>query len=146
MQGTIAASDSDWEGNRLNTDTGIPMGYTKFTNGVDGYQLAASGYEFEASGSKGVLRSVESESTLLCRMDGGQWSPTEDIARDTGTVNCIKNLIQAIATDGQTQGNIQLARRSQEMILGFVESHRQGGNRVRLPLENRSLYVGPKDW
>ncbi len=44
------------------------------------------------------------------------------------------------------QGGIQLARRSQEMILGFVESHRQGGARVPLPLENRNLYVGRKDW
>ncbi len=33
-----------------------------------------------------------------------------------------------------------------EMILGFVESHRQGGARVPLPLENRNLYVGRKDW
>jgi predicted dehydrogenase len=146
VQGAITANDSDWEGNRLNTDPGIPMGYVKFKNGVPGYQLAAGGYEFEVSGSKGKLRTFDNGSVLQCRMSGKQPYLIEGIQPDRGTVNCIKDLIQAISTGGETRGNIQLARRSQEMILGFVESHRQGGKRVTLPLENRSLYVGRKDW
>jgi len=146
VQGAIAANDSDWEGNRLNTDPGIPMGYVKFKNGVHGYQLAAGGYEFEASGSKGKLRSIANGSALQCRMGGEQPRLIEGIQRERGTVNCINDLIQAISTGGETRGNIQLARRSQEMILSFIESHRQGGKRVRLPLENRSLYVGRRDW
>ena len=146
VQGAITANDSDWEGNRLNTDPGIPMGYVKFKNGVLGYQLAAGGYEFEVSGSKGKLRTFDNGSDLQCRMPGKQPYLIEGIQRDRGTVNCIKDLIQAISTGGETLGNIQLARRSQEMILGFVESHRQGGQRVMLPLENRNLYVGRRDW
>lgn len=146
VQGAITAGESDWEGNRLNVDPGIPMGYVKFKNSVHGYQLAASGYEFEASGSKGKLRTSENGSALQCRMHGEKPHPIEGIPRERGTVTCIKDLIQAIAADGETRGNIQLARRSQEMILGFVESHRQGGKRVTLPLENRSLYVGPRGW
>ncbi|MBM3242661.1 Gfo/Idh/MocA family oxidoreductase [Candidatus Poribacteria bacterium] len=146
VQGAITANASDWEGNRLNTDPGIPMGYVKFRNGVLGYQLAAGGYEFEVSGSKGKLRAFDNGSTLQCRMSGKQPYLIAGIQPDRGTVNCIKDLIQAISTGGETRGNIQLARRSQEMILGFVESHRQGGKRVTLPLENRSLYVGRRDW
>jgi predicted dehydrogenase len=146
VQGVTTAKDSDWEGNRLNTDPGIPMGYVKFTNGVLGYQVAAGGYEFEASGAKGKLRSFDNGSALQCRIHGEQPHLIEGIQPDRGTVNCIRDLIQAISTAGETQGNIQLARRSQEMIFGFVESHRQGGKRVPLPLENRSLYVGRKDW
>ena len=146
VQGTVIANDSDWEGVRLNADPGIPMGYVKFKNGVHGYQLAASGYEFEASGSKGKLRTMNNGAMLQCRMAGKQPYLVEGIPRESGTVNCIKDLTQAISTDGETRGNIQLARRSQEIIIGFIESHRQGGKRVTLPLENRNLYVGRKDW
>ena len=146
VQGTIAASDSDWEGNRLNTDPGIPMGYVQFNNGVHGYQLAAGGYEFEASGSAGKLRMLRNGLGLQARIQSGQPQPIEGIPQKRGTVACIEDLIQAISTGGETRGNIQLARRSQEMILGFIESHRRGGERVALPLNNRSLYVGRKDW
>ena len=146
VQGAITASDADWEGNLLNIDPGIPLGYVKFKNGVHGYQLAAGGYEFEVSGAKGKLRSLDNGSALQCRKGGGGPHLIEGIPRERGTVNCIRDLIQAISTGGETQGNIQLARRSQEMILGFVESHRQGGKRVNLPLANRSLYVGRRDW
>jgi hypothetical protein len=122
------------------------MGYVKFKNGMHGYQLAAGGYEFEASGAKGKLRALDNGSELQCRKPGEPPYLIEGIPHDRGTVNCITDLIQAISTGGDTRGNIQLARRSQEIILGFVESHRQGGKRVTLPLENRSLYVGRRDW
>ena len=146
VQGTTTANNSDWDGDYLLTDPGIPMGYTQFKNGVYGYQLGASGYEFEVSGSKGKLRTVANGLVLQCRMQDELPHPVEGIPHESGTVNCIIDLMHAISTDGQTQGNIRLARRSQEMILGFVESHRQNGKRVILPLENRSLYVGRKDW
>ena len=46
---------------------------------------------------------------------------------------------------GDTGGSrIRLACRSQEIILGWVESHRLNGAPVSLPLTNRSLYVGTK--
>ena len=146
VQGHITANDSDWEGDRLNIDPGIPMGYVQFKNGVFGYQLAADGYEFEASGSKGKLRMLTNGSGLQCQIGGGQPRLIEGIPRQRGTVTCIQDLIQAITTDSQTLGNIQLAHRSQEMIMGFIESHKDEGKRVTLPLENRNLYVGRRDW
>ena len=146
VQGHIIANDSDWEENRLNIDPGIPMGYVQFKNGIFGYQLAASGYEFEASGSKGKLRMLANGSGLQCQIGHEQPRLIEGIPRQRGTVTCIQNLIQAIETDSQTLGNIQLAHRSQEMILGFIESHRNEGKRVKFPLGNRNMYVGKKDW
>jgi scyllo-inositol 2-dehydrogenase (NAD+) len=146
VQGNIVANDDDWVGNRLNTDPVIPMGYVQFKNGVIGYLVVAGGYEFEASGSSGKLRTVNNGNALQYRSGLGEPRPVEGVSPDRGTVNCIKDLIHAISTDGQTRGNIQQARRSQEMILGFIESHRQGGQRVNLPLANRGLYVGPSNW
>lgn len=151
VQGTISAKDTDWQGNRLMIDPGIPLGYVKFKNGVHAYQIAASGYEFEVSGNKGKLRTLNNGGSHQMRKVQGQWNlieevPFPEIKRQSGTVNCIKDIIEAIETNRPTQGNIQLARRSQEMILGFIESSRLGGVRLPLPMENRSLYVGPTNW
>ena len=30
--------------------------------------------------------------------------------------------------------------------MGFIESHRLGGARVPIPMENRELYVGRENW
>ena len=58
----------------------------------------------------------------------------------------IADIAEAIDTDRETQGSVHLARRSQEMLMGMIESHRLGGQRVALPMTNRSLYVGRRDW
>ena len=146
VQGHITANNSDWTGNRLNIDPGIPMGYVQFKNGVLGYQLAAGGYEFEASGSKGKLRMLANGSGLQYQIGHEQPRLIEGIPDQRGTVTCIQNLIQAIETNSQTLGNIELAHRSQEMIMGFIESHRREGKRVTFPLKDRNMYVGREDW
>jgi len=150
MQGTIIAADSDWEDNRLNTDPGIPMGYVKFKNGIHGYIVAGGGSEYEVSGAKGKLRTLNNG--IECQMrKAGEWGilkdePFPQAPKESGTVNCIKDIIEAIETGRETKGNIRLARCSQEMIMGFIESSRHGGARVPLPMENRRLYVGRPGW
>jgi hypothetical protein len=62
---------------------------------------------------------------------------------ESGTLRGMEDIVKALDTDGDTQGNLQLACRSQEMIFGIVESSRQGGARVSLPLENRALAIAP---
>ena len=147
VQGTITAKESDWEENRLNTDPGIAMGYVQFKNEVRGYITAATGYEFEISGSNGKLRIENDGAFCQWRKASGEWNLLEavefpDVLRDSATVNCINTLVKAIETDGETMGNIQLARCSEETIFGIIESHRCEGTRVSMSLENRSLYVG----
>lgn len=72
--------------------------------------------------------------------------PFPEVARDTGVVTGIKDIAESLDTDRETQGPIRLARRSQEMLMGMIESHRLGGVHVRLPLVNRALYVRPPRW
>jgi len=75
---------------------------------------------------------------MLCEM------PQPPFNRESGTVASMLDLVEALDTDGETMGPLHLACRSQEIIIGIVESHRLGGLRVPLPLENRELYVGTK--
>ncbi len=151
VQGTVTAKDDDWDGDNLYTDPGIICGHVRFKNGVHGYIVAGGAYEFEVVGSKGRARTLNNGLGASLWKAKGQWNmqeevPFPDTKIESGTLRCIEDLVDAIENDRETQGGIHLARRSQEIILGIVESHRRGGIRIPLPMENRDMYVGRKDW
>ena len=151
VQGTIVCRDEDWEDNRLNADPGIASGYIRFANGMHGYNTAGTGPEFEVCGTKGKLRTLNNGMTCQFRQVGESSRlledvPFPDVPRESGTVMGIKDIAEALDAGRETQGPLQLARRSQEMLMGMIESHRLGGLRVQLPMVNRALYVGRRDW
>lgn len=151
VQGTAGINESDWDGDNLYADPGINCGYAKFKNDAHGYIVAGGAYEFEVVGSRGRMRTLNNGVGAQLWKAQGQWNMIEEVPFPhqeivSGTVRCIEDLVDAIDNDRETLGNIGLACRSQEMILGFIASHKQGGARIKLPLENRKLYVGRKDW
>ncbi|MBC8234642.1 hypothetical protein H8E77_34295, partial [bacterium] len=151
VQGTIVCKDTDWEKNRLNVDPAIASGYVRFANGVHGYNTAGTGPEFEVCGTKGKMRTLNNGMTCQFRKAGENTHILEDVSfpdvpRESGTVMGIKDIAESLDTGRETQGPIQLARRSQEMLMGMIESHRLGGARVKLPMVNRTLYVGRLNW
>lgn len=150
VQGAANVDPADFADNRVDGDPGIPMGYVRFKNGIHAYLTAGTGYEFEVSGSKGKLRTLNNGLAAQWRKVGA-WNileevPFPEIRRSSGTVAGIRDVFQAMETGRETQGDIHLARRSQEMIMGLVESERLNGARVKFPMENRGLYIGKKDW
>ncbi|MEM3692698.1 MAG: Gfo/Idh/MocA family oxidoreductase [Candidatus Bathyarchaeia archaeon] len=150
VQGNVAVDDADFDDNRIETDPRLLLGYVKFRNGVLGYIVPGLGYEFEVCGKRGKIRTLNNG--LGCQLwKAGKWNILEEtsfpkLKVESGTVNCIRDLIEAIETGRETKGNIFLARRSQEIAFGFVESHSKGGARISMPLENRSLRICPQDW
>ncbi|MBM3214318.1 Gfo/Idh/MocA family oxidoreductase [Candidatus Poribacteria bacterium] len=150
VQASVIARESDWDGNRLNADPGIEMGFVRFRNGVRGYLTSATGYEFEVSGTKGKLRTQNDYAACQWRKYGA-WELLEERPfpapePESATVNLIRDLAEAIDTNADTLGNVHLARKSQEIIFGFIESGRLGGKRVPFPLANRALHVEKADW
>ena len=147
VQGYALADDRDWDGDSLKVDPGIAMGFVQFANGVRAYLLGSGGFEVEVSGSAGKLRFLNNGLGLqLRRMDEeGQLveGQVPELELTSGTLKGIEDLVGALDDDGETLGNIRLACRSQEMILGMIDSHRQGGVRVSLPLENRDVEIAP---
>jgi predicted dehydrogenase len=151
VQGTIVCKAEDWEGNRLNVDPGIASGYVRFANGVHGYNTAGTGPEFEICGAKGKIRAQNNGMTCQFRKAGAyprilEEVPFPQVPRESGTVMGIKDIAESLDTGRETLGPIQLARRSQEILMGIIESHRLDGRRVSLPMVNRALYVGPSNW
>ena len=142
VQANIGATKKDWNNLQISIDPSILMAYAQFENGVRGYHTVGSGYEFEAIGSKGVLR-TSSSGKLIYRQFGQATQEIDDIVSDRGTSNCIRDLAESIEQNIETQGGVELAAKSQEMIFGFVDSGRQNGQCVSLPLANRQLYIGP---
>lgn len=147
VQGTCDTDPADFDDNRTETDPVVRMGYVRFANGVNGYVTFAAGWDFDAHGTEGKIRTYND--MAACRMwkTEGRWGvlreqPFPEYPRDSPPVRIIRDLIRALETDCETLNGVRLARRSHEIIMGIVESHRQHGARVWLPLENRGLYVG----
>ena len=150
VQGIALVEPADFEDNRVSGDPGIPLGYARFANGVHGYFTAATGYEFEVSGTRGKLRTCDDGSGVWWRRSrgGGLLEKVAFPAQParSGTAAGLRDLIDAMDTGRQTQGPLPLAVRSQELVFGLVESERLQGARVPLPLQNRGLYVGREGW
>jgi hypothetical protein len=151
VQGTVLCEDGDWDGNSLGIDPGVASGYVKFANGVHGYFTAAGGTEFEVSGTAGKVRSVSNGMGWQLRKQTDvaheiAASDLPEVSFGAGTDRGISDLAEALDTEGETQSPVQLARHSQEILMGIIESHRNGGSRVALPMANRDLYVGRKGW
>ncbi len=152
VQGTVTAKEEDWDGDRLNCDPGITSLFVQFKNGVRGYLVSGGGLEFEVCGSKGKVRTESNGTGCKLRkvVDGQPHMPLEEspleVELKSGTLLLIEDLVDAIETGREPIGNITLAHRSFEMTLAAIESHRQGGRRVGIPMANRDLYVGRPDW
>ena len=60
---------------------------------------------------------------------------------DSPTICTIRDIIHEMETGEITGGNIDVTMNSMEVMFGLVESHLQGGARVTLPIQNRSVYI-----
>lgn len=146
VQGNVAVDDADFEDNRTESDPNIIMGYIRFKNGTNGISIPGTAYEFEVNCSNGTVRSLNNGLGFQLRKQQGHSKIVEvdfpSFEQKSGTVGCIEDIVEALDTDRETKGNIRLARISTELTFGIVDSQRQKGARVYMPMENRSLYLG----
>ena len=146
VQGNVAIDDADFEDNRTETDPGIVMGYVRFKNGTHGVSIPGSAYEFEVDCNDGTVRSLNNGLGFQLRKRQGASGIAEvefpSVEQKSGTIGCIEDIVDALDTGRETKGNIHLARLSTEITFAIVDSQRQKGARVTLPMENRSLYLG----
>ncbi len=150
VQGTALAEAADWDGDTLKKDAAISSGYVRFKSGVHAYLVGSGGWEFEIGGSKGKLRTLGNGMGYNLRKidEHGEFRPVQapEAVVESGTLRGVEDLVQALDEDGDTAGSLVLACRSQEIIFALIESHRRGGVRVDLPLENRALAIAPDNY
>ena len=124
-------------------------GIIQFENGVTAYALLSGrGSEFEAVCERGVLTSIENGAQWLIREEGraghrGRQTLVEgkfpDFEQASTTLGIVEDLVHSLDTGEPPRGGVRVARASTELLFAFVESHRRGGARVKLPLEDCKL-------
>ncbi len=148
IQGTVTTPGFDPAAERWEQDLDA-TGIVQFANGVRAYLLSTSLWaEFAAIGTR---RLVEvhcngMEFQLRCRGDVGgheEYLPAEfpPYERASPTVRLIRDLVQALDTGGETRQGIRTALKAEEIAFGLIESHRQGGARVAIPLTRRDFWM-----
>jgi predicted dehydrogenase len=124
-------------------------GILQFENDVTAYALLSDqGGQYEAVCEKGTVTCLGNgrEWRIVRQRDGvgpGEaafdYPPYPEFERVSPTLRLVEDLVHALDTGAPTRGGVTLARRNQELIFAFIESHRRGGERVRLPLRNCTL-------
>ena len=143
--GELNSIDHRIPDNRLDED---PYGIFQltFANGVAATSVPAGNWEFEVFGARGSVRTFNNGAGLQLRNYQGDRSrvavdvSVEQVPEHSATQFCLEDLVLAQEEGRPTLGRIEIAHHLTEVCLALAESHRQG-QRISLPLENRSLYI-----
>ena len=145
VHGELFPRDLSIENNRLDKDpNGIYQ--VRFANGVEATSVPAGAWEFEVLGTRGSLRVLNNGERTLLRQAGDARGrtlrdvPVPAVEPHSTTQFCLEDLVTAHEEGRPTLGNVEVTHHVTEACLAVAESHRRG-ERITLPLDNRSLYV-----
>lgn len=137
------------ENNRLGGDPNATY-HIEFENGLEAWTIPAGHWDFEVIGTKGSIKGMNNgiewrlrnrETPLGARHTVYTEAPYPEPPRKSATQFCLEDLVRAFENKRPPLGDAAIAHHATEICLAVAESHRQGGARVTLPLENRLLYV-----
>ena len=123
------------------------VGYFRvgYEGGIEAMFVPIGSLDVEVYGTGGKAYSWENGEVFKIRKAAkGDTSVEETEIRPSGdspTVATIRNIINEIETGERTTGNIDITMQAVETQFGIAHSHLQGGSRVSLPVEDRTLYI-----
>ena len=148
VQGHLPDGDDLIDGERLTEDP-VGHGMIQFEDGVTAYALnSGRGMEIEAVCENGVVTGLGNGDEWQIREPGTKDHRDRDILVQgefpdyeyrPSTLCLIEDLVHSIDTGQPPRCGVRLARRNNELIFAFIESHIRGGARVELPLEPRKV-------
>lgn len=152
VAGELMQTELDTSTNRLDKDPTVRWAVIKFKDCKIGMMNYAPGrYEYELSCSGGVLRALNNNIDWELRKPGRKQqngrrvlldpAPFPAFERKSPTLTSIEELVEALDTDGETSGNVRIARWQMEISVALVYSHFAGSALVSLPCKDRSLYI-----
>lgn len=148
--GDLKAVEGPDGGLRVERDPVIASATVGFENGARMAFTDLHDGEMEVTCERGILRGWgDSSGYWMRRLVAGPWSkdwaweevPFPAWKGRSGTVAIIRDLIRSIETGTPGRSNIEIARRGMEILFGMVASQRRGGVRVKLPLDDRKIWV-----
>ena len=148
VRGELRPRDLQIENNRLDNDPSA-IYHIEFEGGLEAWTIPVGHWDFEVFGTKGSIKSMNNGIDWRLRKAAPLGSsrtvyreaPYPDPPAKSATAFCLEDLIAALEGAVPPTGDVAIAHHATEICLAVAESHRQGGVRVELPLENRSLYV-----
>ncbi|MBO3803676.1 MAG: Gfo/Idh/MocA family oxidoreductase [Candidatus Brockarchaeota archaeon] len=149
IQGEIEGSGYDGARNAFDRDPSLVWGHVSFEGGKHAFIVPSPGlYEFEVDCTKGVARVLDNgiDWRMRVMVESDKWgshepAPFPPFEKSSPTVECIKDLINAIETGSDTKCNAKVGRDGMELCVGMALSHLRDGAKVKPPLENRNLYI-----
>lgn len=149
VRGELLPRDLDVRDNRLDKDPHATY-HIRSGNGVEAWSIPAGPRDFEVFGTEGSIRLMNQGAGAICRVPEQlgrrepRWFDTliPEYPTQETTQTCLENLVDS-HENGYTPrgGPIEVAHNLTEECLAVIESHRQGGAWVDLPMGNRGLYV-----
>ena len=148
VRGELRPPDTKIENNRLDHDPNAVL-EIEFEGGVEAFCISAGRWDFEVFASEGSLGAGNNGIDWSWKkpvQDADKWTafrevPYPQVGYRSATLNCLEDLVEAYETGRKSLNHVEQAHHSTEICLAVAESHRQGNKRVKLPLENRELYV-----
>ena len=150
VQAHLPDGDEALDGDILREDPNAE-GIIQFENGVKAYALLSGrGYELEAICEEGTITAYNDGLDWRLRRSvsldpqgrkGTQEDRFPDYEKASSTLRLVEDLVHALDTGEPTRGGVRVARAGTEMIFAFIESHRRGGARVTLPLQDCRLQL-----
>ena len=143
----VPNSEGIFDGEIVREDP-VAHGMIQFQNGVTGYALLSPrSSEWESICERGSLTCFNNGWRWNIRRQtnfpgwGASFAPERfpEFENTSSTSNLIKDLVHALDTGDPTRGGVRVAHASTELIFAFMESHRQNGARVNLPLAGCKL-------
>ena len=116
---------------------------------LEGWTIPIGHWDFEVFGAEGSIKgmnngvdwSIRKAEQLANKRIVFREAPYPPCETRSATVVCLEDIVKAVDENRTTLGNVKVTHQATELCLAVAESHRQGGVRVKLPLENRDLYV-----
>ena len=141
-----AVGDDDLEGN----------GYLQYASGAQGFVRAmpsgGANWDFELIGTIGRIRTVADAQridfwkSVEPTLEGRRREPAQHLFPmpwngESPNVRTVRDLLLCIGTGKRPNCSGEDGRHALEVAIALRESHRRGGVRVNLPLEDRSLQI-----
>jgi len=151
VHGSLHADPDDGE-RTWRKDPSVAFAVVQFRNGVRAFMVDAGVWDFEVVGTTGSLRAMNNNIHWRMRKPTEKqgrfliWHdvPFPSFERISPTVNCIRDLLNAVETGGETSGNVRVSLASTEIAFAIAESHRRNGARVKIDDVPRDLYITSK--
>ncbi|MSP14002.1 MAG: Gfo/Idh/MocA family oxidoreductase [Chloroflexi bacterium] len=151
VQAYLPNDEGLFDGDLLRKDP-LAQGTIQFDNGVTAYALLTPRKgEWEAICEKGSLTAYSDGYELQLRynaplVEGKPWMGSKagafpPVTHASSTLRLVEDLVHSLDTGEPPRGGVRVARASTELLFAFIESHRRGGCRVSLPLQDSKLQL-----